>query len=138
MKTKCMLLVAGAISGMLAAAPLTAASDMTPAAVTNLTGTLHVEQDVPCADDVDLVTPVTGGRLELSPAEGYDVGLNKLFALTRVNVQFAGFSVTRSCLTVSETRTYSDISVQLGSAVSFTAVAGAPGVYAVTIPKEGF
>src|SRR5207249_6385992 len=107
-------------------------------AVTNLSGTLRVEQDVPCADDVDLLTPVTGGRFELSPSEGLDVGLNKLFALTRVNVQFAGFSVTRSCLTLSETRNYSDITVQLGNVVSFTAVPSSPGVYAVTIPKDSF
>jgi hypothetical protein len=139
MTTKCNLLVAGAISGMLAIAPSAVASDLTPAVVTNLSGTLHVFQSVPCADDVNLDTPVTGGRIELSPAEGFDVGPNKLFALTRVNVQFAGFSVTRSCLGIGETtRTYSAITVQLGNVVSFTATAGAPGVYAVTIPKETF
>src|SRR5262245_29820713 len=114
MTTKCNLLVAGAISGMLAIAPSAAASDLTPAVVTNLSGTLHVFQSVPCAADVNLDTPVTGGRIELSPAEGFDVGPNKLFALTRVNVQFAGFSVTRSCLGIGETtRTYSTITVQL-------------------------
>jgi hypothetical protein len=138
MTTKCMLLVAGAIGGTLAVAPLATASDLTPAVVTNLSGTLRVQQDVPCADNVDQTTPVIGGRLELSPAEGYDIAGNKLFALTRVNVQFAGFSVTRSCLLISETRTYSDITVQEGNATPFVAVAGAPGVYAVTIPKDNF
>jgi hypothetical protein len=109
-----------------------------PMIVTNLTGDLHVQQEIPCVDDVDLTTPVTGGRIELSPAAGFDVPGGKLFMLTRADVTFEGFSVHRSCLTIDRTRTYNAIGVQLARAVSFTAVAVGPGVFAVTIPKDDF
>jgi hypothetical protein len=125
----------------LATAALTAA--VTPARagsaglVTNLTGSLHVQQDIPCGF-VDKFTAVTGGQIQLSPPEGSAVPGGKSFALSRANVTFASFSASGSCLGISRTRTYDAIGVQLVKAVSFTAVSLGGNVYAVTIPKSDF
>jgi hypothetical protein len=111
-------------------------TDLTPAVATPLTGNLRIQQEVPCDDDVDQSTPVIGGRIDLTPAEGVAVGGGRLFGLTRIDVAFGAFSVHRSCLTVSETRSYTELGVQLSRAVSFTAPSSAPGVFNVTIPKD--
>jgi hypothetical protein len=105
--------------------------------VTNLTGTLHIQQDIPCGS-VNKTTAVTGGQIQLSPPEGTDVPGGKVFALSRANVTFASFSASGSCVGISRTRTYDAIGVQLAKAVSFTAVAVGGNVYAVTIPKSDF
>ena len=138
MNTNCLFLLIG---GLIASAPQAALAhtpDRRPMIVTNLTGSLRMEQEIPCGDNVDQTTPVVGGRLELTPAEGVDVTGGKLFALIRADVFFAGFSISRSCLGVSETRTYTQVAVQLGRVVSFTAAPAGPDVFAVTIPKAGF
>jgi hypothetical protein len=111
---------------------------MQPVHVTNLTGGLRIEQGVPCADDIDLTTPVTGGRFELTPAEGVPTsGGGRYFVMTRANLTFAGFSVHRSCLGFDRTRTYSEIQVQIARAIPFTAApTPTPGVYAITIPRS--
>ena len=106
--------------------------------VTNLTGTLHIQQHIPCNGLIDKVTPVTGGQLQLSPAEGIDVPGGKSFTLTDGHVTFGSFSASGSCLGISATRTYQAIGVQVAKAVSFTAAAAGGNVYAVTIPKDDF
>jgi hypothetical protein len=123
---------------MLSIPALAGGTDLTPARVTNLVGTLEIEQDAPCNNHIQLATPVTAGGLQLTPAEGRDVTAGKAFMLTRVNVTFAGFSVTRSCAGFTETRTYGDIVIQLGRATSFTAVSAGNDIYSVTIPQAGF
>lgn len=139
MKTTCTALLIG---GLIVSAPPPAAAqtpvDLRPMIVTNLTGQLRVQQGVPCGGIVDLTTPVTGGRLLLTPAEGLNVAGGKLFALTRSDVFFAGFSVTRTCSLITETRTYTEVGVQLGRAVSFTAASAGADLFAVTIPKSDF
>jgi hypothetical protein len=106
--------------------------------VTNLTGTLHIQQHIPCNGLIDKVTAVTGGQIQLSPAEGVDVPGGKSFTLTDGHVTFASFSVSGSCLGISQTRTYQAVGVQVAKAVSFTAAALGGNVYAVTIPKDSF
>ena len=115
-----------------ASAPARAGS---AALVTNLTGSLHIQQNIPCGS-VDTFTPVTGGQIQLSPPEGLPVAGGRLFALTRANISFHSFSASGSCLGISRTRTYESVGVQLAKAVSFTAVATGPNVFAVTIPKS--
>ena len=101
-------------------------------------GTLRVQQGVPCAADVDLTTPIIGGRLEITPVEGVDVAGGKRFALTRLNLSFAPFSVTRDCLGFGETRNYTEESVELGRTVAFTATPGDTDQFTFSIPKELF
>ena len=135
---KWMLFLIGSMSGIALAAGLIQAADLHPMVVNNPTGSLRIQQGIPCDDDVDQTTPVTQGRIEITPAQGVAVPGGRLFALTRVNVSFAPFSIHRSCLGFGETRSYTAVGVQLGQSVSFTAAAAAPGVYAVTIPKDDF
>ena len=113
-----------------------AANDLRPMVVTSLTGALHIVQPIPCNGTVNQTTPVTGGRLQLTPAEGLDVTGGKRFALTRADVFFGNFSVTGSCLGFSEARSFTQVSVQLGHIVSFTAVPAGADTFAVTIPKD--
>jgi hypothetical protein len=105
--------------------------------VTNLTGSLHIQQDIPCGS-IDKFTPVSGGQIVLSPPEGTDVPGGKIFALSQANVTFAPFSASGSCLGISRTRHYEAVGVQLAKAVTFTAVPFGANVYAVTIPKSDF
>ena len=136
MKPTHMFVMSGVLCAILLPAAAARGTDGTPAIVTNLNGTLHIVQDVPCADDIDQTTPVTGGKIELSPAEGVNVTGGKLFGLTRASVSFHPFSVSRSCLGFSETRDYSALSVQFGRAVVFTAIESSPNVFSITIPKD--
>jgi hypothetical protein len=131
-----MLTLIGGISGVVLATGFVQSADLQPLVVTSLGGTLRIQQDVPCSDDVDHTTPVIGGRFELSPAEGIDVGADKRFVLTRANASFGPFSIHRSCLGFDRTRNYTEVGVQLGQAVSFLATGAGGGLYNLTIPKE--
>jgi hypothetical protein len=140
MTTKSTVLSFGAAASVAIASAIAYSADLRPSVVTNITGTLRIQQGIPCDDDVDQTTPATGGRMELSPSEGIAVGGGgRAFTLTRMNVSFAPFSVHRSCGPYSETRSYGDSYVQITHAVSFTAAPTAtPNVFAVTIPKDSF
>jgi hypothetical protein len=126
------------MSGIAAASGLSPIADPEPMIVNNLTGNLRIQQPIPKVDDVDLTTPVIGGRIEITPAEGVNVPGGKVFALTKVAVSFAGFSIHRSYLTIDRTRTYTEVGVQLARAVTFTALSAGPDVFAVNIPKDDF
>ena len=130
----------GAAGGLAMVATLAQSADLQPGVVTNLTGGLRIQQSVPCADDIDQTAPVTGGRLELTPAEGVLVaGGGRAFSLTMATVSFAPFSISRSCFGVGETHTYGVTRAQLVRAASFTAIPTAtPQVFSITIPKEIF
>ena len=127
------LAVAGAVA-------LVRGADLQPAIVTNLSGQLHIVQPIPCDGIVNETADVTGGRIELSPAEGVDLaGGAKRFSLTRANINFEGFSASGSCLGFDETDTYGPIRVQLARSITFTALpSGVPGVFNVTIPRLAF
>src|SRR5437773_4139287 len=120
MTTKRILLLTGALGAVALTAVTAGSADLQPMVVTSLTGTLRIQQGVPCADDVDQTTPITAGRLELTPSQGVDVIGGKRFALSRVSVSFAPFSIHRDCLGFGDTRSYTAIGVQLAHAVSFT------------------
>jgi hypothetical protein len=135
-KRTLLLIVLTALTG--AAAARLEAADRRPMTVT-LSGSLRVEQNVPSpCDDVDQTTPVVAGLLQITPNGGLDVSGGKLFTLTRASVSFAPFTVSRSCLGHSETREYTEIHVDLGRAVTFTAPGSGTGPYAFTIPKDDF
>jgi hypothetical protein len=123
------LAAAALVAGMPARASASAAL------VTNLTGTLRIQQAIPCDGHIDTSTPVNGGQMQLAPPQGSDVSGGKTFDLTATTITFTPFSVGGSCAGFGETRHYEELGVQLAKAVTFTAVAGG-GVYVVTIPKE--
>src|SRR6266496_1644510 len=97
MTTTWMLALFGGISGVALAATLAGSADLQPMVITDLAGTLRIEQGMPCAPDVDQTTPVSRGRLEIGPVDGIDVLGGKLFTLTRATVFFAPFSISGSC-----------------------------------------
>ena len=137
MKMNWILLAIGSASGIaLATAPVHTA-DLRPFVVTNITGTLHIVQKIPC-DTLTKDTPVTEGRIVIGPAEGFDVPGGKSFVLTGYTISFAPFTLSGSCRGVAGSRTYNLLSVQLGQAVAFTAFDRGGGVFAVTIPKDEF
>jgi hypothetical protein len=131
-----MLALIGGVSGVVLATGFVQSADLQPMVVTSLGGTLRIQQGVPCADDVDHTTPVIGGQFELTPAEGIDVGADKRFVLTRANVSFQPFSISRSCLGFDRTRNHTEVGVQLGQAVSFLATGAGGGLFNIHIPKE--
>jgi hypothetical protein len=125
-----------ALTALVFAASPAGASDLRPAFVSSPSGTLHIEQQIPCGGLVVQSTPVTAGYIEISPAEGLDVTGGKQFVLTRVNLSFAPFSATGSCLLFSETHNYTEVGVELAQAVSFVGTPAGGGVYNVTIPRS--
>lgn len=131
-----MLVVGAAACVCLLSAPARGA-DALSAIVTNFSGGLHVVQDVPCDDDINVTTPVTGGRMAVV-LSGIGPGGSRQFTLARMSVFFAGFSMTGRCGPFDDTETYDRIGTQLGRAVSFTAAPGRDGVYSFTIPKGSF
>src|SRR5882762_1116739 len=135
MKTTWMLLVIGSASGIALAATLVHGADRRPMVVKNITGNLHIVQKIPC-DTVTRDTPVTQGRIVISPAEGVDVPGGKSFVLIGFTISFAPFTMSGSCLGVGGSRHYSFLSVQLRQAVAFTASDRGDGVLNVTIPKD--
>ena len=130
-----MLLVAGVVGASLAPALPARATDLRPAIVTTPAGTLHIQQHIPCGGLIDQTTPVTAGRLELSPAEGLDVSAGKLFGLTRVTLSFAPFEARGSCGGFSQTRHYTQVGVELSQAVSLTAAPAGGGTFSIRIPR---
>ena len=137
MKTKWMLLC----GVLLAAAPVVsqaATVNRRPLVVTNLTGELRIEQSLPSAcGDVDQATQVTGGRMEITPAEGYEVTDGRRFDLTSATVTFAPFLIRRSCYLHSEVRDYTALAVQLGvAAAPLRAVPSGPEVFDLTISRD--
>ncbi len=138
MNTKRMVLLLGGVTGLALTAALARSADLQPLVVTALAGELRIQQGVPCGHDVDQTTPVTQGRVVITPATGIDVPGGKRFVLTRASVSFAPFSISRSCLGVSETRNYTEVGVQLGEITAFTATPAGGGIYNVSIPKSRF
>jgi hypothetical protein len=134
-----LLLTGGALSAAAMAATLAGSADLEPATVSSLTGTLRIQQGIPCDNDVDQTSPVTGGAMQLTPAGGIDVsGGGKRFTLNSVHVSFGAFSISRSCLGFGDTRSYSEVGVQLERAVSFVATPLGSDIFAFTIPKDNF
>ena len=121
------------VAGLSATAPVEA-SDLRPAVVGDLTGNMHVSQTTPrgCGG-IETDVPVIGGRFELAPAEGREVGNgDKMFLMTYGVVSFRPFTVS-AC---GQRRIYSALSVQVANAVSFRASPAGGGRYAFRIPAE--
>jgi hypothetical protein len=137
--TKLMMLIGAlAAAAFESAAALHAAGapPLQPMLVNGVTGSLRIQQSLPgTCDNVDQNTPITSGRLELSPAEGIDVPGGKQLTLTRAVATFAPFTIERHCMAQDVVKNYSQVAVQLNRSAAFTAVATGPDTYAFTIPK---
>ncbi len=134
MKTIWTLLLA---SSLIAAAPAAArATDLQPMVIQGVGGNMHIHQSTPFpCPDLDADVAVIGGRFEIAPAEGQDLGRGaKRFVLTRGTVRIHPFTVSVSCLGDDERRAYSALSVQVSGAVSFIALPSGPGAYTFVIP----
>jgi hypothetical protein len=135
MRTKLILLVVTGLSVLVAPAR---GADTQRWIATPLTGNLHIFQEIPVCSNVEFDTPVTGGRIEIAPADGFALGPTKVFTFTRMSVFFQGFHLHVSCLGTEDDETFSEVGASLARAVTFTATAGSPGLYHFTIPKELF
>jgi hypothetical protein len=139
MKTKWILLVVAGLSVIVAPPAPARSADLQPMVATGLTGNLHIHQDIPICDDLDFDVPVVGGRIEISPTDGFDVGGgSKSFTFTRMNVFFNGFHTHVSCLGSDDDETFSEVGATLAQAVRFTGSPAGPGVYNFTISKDAF
>jgi len=136
MNIRWMLLVIGGASGIALAATLVHGADLRPMVVRNITGNLHIVQQVPC-DTLTVDTKVTRGRIVITPAEGINVAGGKAFELVGFTISFEPFTMSDSCRGFEASRTYNLLSVQLARAVAFIA-SNRGGVFSVTIPKEKF
>ena len=67
MTTKRTLLVAGAVSAIVLSAPLANAVALRPLIVTDPTGSVRIQQGMPCGDDLDITRPIVAGRIEVTP-----------------------------------------------------------------------
>jgi len=138
MNMKQTLLVAGAVGAIMLSAPLANAIVLHPLIVTEPTGTVRIQQAVPCGEAIEGARRIVGGRIEVTPAS---VRERLLFNLTRLDLFLAPFAVHRECRGFQATAEFFEIGVRLASAVTFTAVpveTGAAGQYRFTIPKEQF
>src|SRR5436190_6699774 len=138
MKTKWILLVVAGLSVIVAPAAVARTIDLQRWVATPLTGNLHIFQEIPVCSNLEFDTPVSGGKIEITPAEGVPAGSNKVFTFTRMTVFFGGFHTHVSCLASTDDETFSEIGAQLARAVTFTAIPAGAGVYTFTIPKDAF
>src|SRR3989442_6218153 len=142
MKTKRTLLVAGALTEIVLAAPRVNAVVLRPLVVIDPAGTVRIQQALPCGNDLDTTRPIAGGRIDVTPSViPADVRQQILFQLTRMDLFLAPFSVHRECRGIAATAEFFEIGVRLARAVIFTGELDGPlelRRYRFTIPKEQF
>jgi hypothetical protein len=134
MKLTC--LAASALSAMMVSpSPASAQSPLR----LDLSGSVHIQLDVPCGDPLDLNLTIQAGRMEVTPRS---VTRNeRLFDLTRLDLFVTPFSVHRECMGLSATAEFREIGVQMAGAQRFTGEETGPvgsGLYRIVIPKEQF
>jgi hypothetical protein len=138
MKTKQTLLVAGAVSAIMLSTPLVHAAGFSPLIVTHPSGSVRIQQALPCGTTLDTATRIAAGRIEVSPA---NLSERALFALTRLDLFLTPFSVRGACQGIEATADFSEVGLRLADAVTFSAeLVGTldQGQYRFTIPKDQF
>jgi hypothetical protein len=137
MKTK-QLLIAAAMSAIALGAPSVNAIGFRPLVVVDPTGSVRIQQALPCGDDLDLTRSITGGRIELALTS---LRIQPTFNLAKMDLFLEPFSVRRQCRGVDATAEFYEIGVRLAAAVSFDGVpTGGPesNQFTFRIPKEQF
>jgi hypothetical protein len=142
MNTKRTRLLTGVLSAMVLSAPVAMAltSKLT---FTSLRGTVHVAQEVPCGDSVNLTTSIANGRIEITPSQARAEGApgSVQFDLNRADLFVTPFSVPLECFGISTSADFREIGAHLVNSVRFTGEPiGRPGdgQYRFLIPKEEF
>jgi hypothetical protein len=135
MNTKRKSLIAGILGAVVLSAPVALA--LAPNLVfTNVRGSLHVVQGVPCGGNVDVTTSIADGRMDLSPGQSQRDG-SMQFDLSRLEMFMTPFAVQHDCLGMTATVDFREIGVRLAGGVSFTGIpVGSAGQYRFSIPKE--
>src|SRR5215813_12088225 len=106
MKTELTLFVMGTVSACVLSASLATAA---PAQIlTDVGGTVHIQQNVPCGDPVDVTPSITEGRMEITPRMTRD---GMFFDLTRLDLFVSPFSVERTCQGIGAVADFSEIGV---------------------------
>lgn len=137
MKTK-QLLMAVAVSAIALTAPAVHAIGFRPLVVVDPTGSVRIQQALPCGDDLDLTRSITGGRIELAPTS---LRIQPTFNLTKMDLFLEPFSVRRQCRGIDATAEFYEIGVRLAGAVTFDGVPmgdSESNQFAFRIPKDKF
>ena len=144
MNTKPKSLVAVVLGAMALSASATLA--VAPSLIfTNLRGTVHVRQGVPCGDPLDVTTSIADGRMEITPfiappADTTGGGLGAQFDLTRLDLFLTPLTVQHECLGFNATVEFRQVGLQLVKAIRFTGVpigiSPEDRIYRFTIPRS--
>jgi hypothetical protein len=112
------------------------ATALTPSLIfTNLQGSLHIAQGVPCRGVVDLTTAIAAGRMEITPSQVQTNG-NVMLTLTKLQLLYTPFSASHNCNGIAATVDFREIGAQLASSVKFTGEAIGDDQYRFVIPKD--
>ena len=135
MKMKLTFLSASVLSAMLLTSPASAQSPLR----LDLSGSVHIQLEVPCGDPLDLNLTIKAGRMEITPRSV--TRSERLFDLTHLELFVTPFSLHRECMGISATADFREIGAQLAGAQRFTGEETGPigsGLYRFVIPKEQF
>jgi hypothetical protein len=132
------LLMAVAVGAIALSVPTAHALGFQPMVVVDPTGSVHIQQALPCGDNLDITRSIVGGRIEVAFTS---TRIPPTFSLAKMDLFLAPFSVRRQCKGVEATAEFYEIGIRLASPVSFDGVpTGVPesNQYLFRIPKEKF
>ena len=143
MKTKRMLLMLGAVATIAVSMPRVHAIVFPPLVVTDPTGTVRIQQGLPCGDDLDITRRIIGGRISVTPSfiPGGDRAPQVWFNLTKLELFLEPFSVQRKCMGIEANAEFYEIALRLAAGLVFQGEeVGPPGSakYRFFIPKDDF
>ncbi len=115
---------------LLAYGPAAAAAQ--PNLVVAAGGQMRIQLSIPTDDDVDMLVPISGGRIELAPMV-FVPGLLGRFWLNAMSLTFNDFGIIRRPF---GGKGFHATGVHLRNAVSITALEAQPGVYTFTLVPE--
>jgi hypothetical protein len=139
MNTTQTLLAAGALSAlMLSATPAQAQEGRPrPLTITDVSGAVGIQQDLPCGSTLDVTTPIEKGGMEMTWLQMKDGEV--LFDLTRLSMFLGAFHADATCKDVRGSVDFKEIGIQLASAVRFASEGDIEsGLFRFKIPREQF
>src|SRR5262245_2136859 len=138
MKTK-RLLMAVAVSAIALSAPAAHATGIRPLLVVDPTGSVRIQQALPCGDDLDITRQIAGGRIEVALASRRIQPVS--FNMTKLDLFLQPFSVRRVCQGIDASAEFYEIGLRLAGALTFDGErTGGPesNQFLFRIPKEKF